>query len=522
MSVIFPRFEYEGKAVLGVDTGLTPDAFGKLRYSSLLALTGCLFEVRGGSVGTDFEVRQDEWRPSGVTERAGGAGAVSMVIYGPDVLPGAKRLDEILRTDDGDAKLAALRLWAQCVRFVPENLAPCNALIDASSGRVLILPHEIVETAFLNNEPERLLAVDSWTAPDLDPEKNPGKALDFCFAVMLYTVFAGRNPFLTENGEGLKVPDASTLHTDQREGVFLPLRLAAPGLDKTIAEKIEAELHRGMSEKSPTHRYTAELSTKKNTESREKARLLELIGSLAQCLSFYFTPLNNEEKTELEAEKLKYAKRQRNNVEFKRQMTRNKNIIIGIAVFAAVFILAASSIVGSILRAPTTKGMDPVQVAEAYYKAYSGLNQDWMQACLWKGAGKTDYDAATNLYVTSKVRQAYERTVRLITPEEYIKEGSKPNGNQIVWGIPQQGDGALKVEQLSKNGSEAKVEAEYTLWYPGMYDQTQEQADAAQKEEEKGINPAPVAPAEEKRTDTLTLRLDNKNWRITAIDRQLR
>jgi hypothetical protein len=267
-----------------------------------------------------------------------------------------------------------------------------------------------------------------------------------------------------------------------REGVFLPPRLAGPGMDQKLAGLVEAGLLLPDADKRTRQNGTSVMGN-----------MLDMLtgkGSETIAVSSFFHPLSDEEKTQLEKEKERFFKTKNVTVKTGRFVTRNKKLLLGIT---AGLLVAALSVQGAIKRRselPTTKGMDSVEVVAMYYEAFDTLDHTVLEACLM-GADKSDVSLLINFYVIDKTRQAYERAGPTIISARDWKE----NGGELpapdVFGVTD-----LAIEHLSGREDDGQIHylARYTLWLPNG---------------EGSVN----------RGDELTLTRKKGNWRITEINR---
>jgi hypothetical protein len=118
-----------------------------------------------------------------------------------------------------------------------------------------------------------------------------------------------------------------------------------------------------------------------------------------------------------------------------------------------------------------------------------------------------DIEAVMNLYVISRVRQAYERKNSVLSPVDWLSQGS-PATDATIYGIT---DLSIQEENSQTPGTEALFTVKYKLWHPADTPATQEPSASPQG------SPPPVAEA---RVDRLKLERDNKLWHIVQIDRK--
>jgi hypothetical protein len=265
-----------------------------------------------------------------------------------------------------------------------------------------------------------------------------------------------------------------------REGVFLPVHIAVPALDKKLSSLIQAAL----------------LLPVKKPKSSEGIRTLsgtEILGDLLTILASnesLFQTMTKEENEQLNKEKEHYLLKKNTIVKASRYVTNNKLLLAGITVALLVIIFFAGSIIRGRLEQPTTEGLDSFAVVAAYYEAFNSLDHVFMESIIM-GADKNDVNTVINLFVISKVRQAYEPGIdTLFIPAETWRQqgGELPTENIL---------GILDLVITYISGSEAEGEIRYRAEYLFLF---------------------PHEPAPLNHNDLLTLRQDRRNnWRITEI-----
>ncbi|MDR0563093.1 MAG: hypothetical protein LBG73_10465 [Spirochaetaceae bacterium] len=466
------REDINGTPALVFDTGLDAKAFAQTKSAQLITLPGW-------TVCPDGAVKL--WKLEGVAERNG-----RMVIWGRDFA--GEPLSALIAGNKDDA-LDAVRRWIHARTVLGETKSveappapyPIGAFVDAA-GTILFPPEPLIRLTLETESPERWLSgAEQWTHPDLT-------GLDaslFTAAAMSYRIFAGVPPFPNT--------DLDSLRQDIREGVFFPLRFAAPGLDEKIAELITAALDQFTKKKSDLGK-TVTLHTLRDC--------LGTPGS-AQAES-YIRDLNGEDQAKLSAELERFRKKQRVAVKTKRFVARNAAILgVSLAALIAAGFTIRSFAVAKAER-PTTKGMTPAEVAETYYEAMGDLDHALMEACVSGKAGKGDVEMVINFFVLSKVRQAYEMSgPGVISARKWLEAGSPSleESGTAVFGVSD-----LKLTPLDDDDRDGEVSflSEYRLWHP----------------EERSDSDTVSAPGYASLSDTLRLTVQKGLWHIVEIDRR--
>jgi hypothetical protein len=464
------HFEVEGRKAIGFDSGLSDQAFAQAKLAQFINLPGYILEPDGS-----YRV----WKALGVAEHQG-----TMVIWGPD-FPG-ERLDRIIVGgigDDAGQALDALRRWigarlalAQILGRAAEQAAtqeaelpkpwPAGALAAVNGTPSIFFPPERLVRRALEAEGDEawLQGAESWVHPDLSGEAGDA----FTAAALAYRIFCGVPPFSNRN--------ADLVREDIREGVFSPIRLAAPGLDEALSGLIDGAMAStaqaarsskgGLSGKAAAAAQRAFAGKAPAVGKSSLEALGQRLGAPGSArAAAYFRPLNDAERKKIEAEKEQFRKKAAIAIKSKRFLRRNA-AILGTA--AAVLVIAAL-IVFSTMRSraalPTTEGMSPPEVIAAYYGAFASLDHTLMSACVLKKAGSEDISLVTNVFLVNRTRQAYEMTNPTLSAQDWLDAGSPP-AFVAVFGVT-----GLEITGLDEEAGDGEVRyrADYTLWMPESY-----------------------------------------------------
>ena len=483
-------FDVDQQEALGFDTGLDSRAFARAKFAQFITEPGLIVNLDAANSSVNF------WRASGVVEYSTVENP-AMVVWGPPFR--GKSLDLLLH--DGEKReeaLAAIRRWIQAVLALGEKhhapigalpLWPCAALIgENQSSEIFFAPPGLALHCLMVKEAN--LINSRYIQPDL----TGMNAAAFTAAAMLYQVFTGSPAF--------SAGDEIILHEDMREGNFLPVRLAAPGLDDKLAALIQKAM----------------IQNAKKGGLPNGIQLLEGFLALlrtdqadptapAAPLSSFVSPLSETDKLLIEKEKTKYLKTNNAAVNTRRFVRRNAAVLLGSFAAVIITILIVNSVIKS-RSALSTANMEPVQVIESFYDAFGKLDHPWMEACVINGAGKDDINMVMNLFIISKVRQAYENKFQssIISAKEWLEAGGG-RVNFQVFGVTD-----LRIAMSNEN----QYWVEYTLWVPGEAEEEPgtEQNDMANNRAVEYLPPKALP-----RTDFVTLDQKKGNWRISEIRR---
>jgi hypothetical protein len=479
------QLEVEGKPALGFDTGLDAPAFAQAKMAQFITQPGILVFPDGNMA---------EWKASGVIEYRKADERPTMVIWGPSFT--GERLDLLLEDDSRkDETLKAVRFWIEACLSAAErevSVRPGGAVVSPA-GAVLFPPERLVTRCLQAEGDERRLRGESYIHPDLWGKD----AAAFTAAAMLYRIFAGAPPFFGG--------DEEALHQNIREGVFLPVHLAAPGLDKKTADLINAALESGKKDGGPVRRPDPVLFR----DCLDRPPEAVSPGGAAA----FFQPLGAAEPAASRRGAARFWNKKNAAVHTRRFVIRNTALILGIAAAALLAVLIGRGIAEGQAALPTTAGMDSVQVVRAYYNAFGALDHQMMDAAAIGKAGKGDIEMVTNFFVISRVRQAYEYTSSPVIAAQEWREAGSPPVNSPVFGVSD-----LELEKISgdEEADEIRYRASYTLWIPASSDE----GAAGTPDQPSSDQAAPVPPAGYSYADDLTLTRHKGNWRISEISRK--
>jgi hypothetical protein len=509
------HFELAGKPCLGFDTGLSDKAFAQAKMAQFLSRAG--FIVYPPEVGAPARI--EPWQASGVTELE-----TTMVIWGPDV-PG-ETLDKIIGAGplgpdsaagdaSRDAALTALRYWIRARRLLAEEERcppwPAGALVVGDSGTyppgtVFFPPEQLVRrTIEAGGDTVWLEGAERWTHPDL----TGSEADAFTAGALLYRIFGGAPPYPAN--------DIDTVRQDIRDGVTVPLRLVTPELNEDLAILIACAI-------APISYYTKQQKSRFPAKRPDLEALAQAAGetgnaplsgteALSGGAGGFFRTLTGAERAKIEQEREQFKKRTEVTVKTTRFVRRNNAIILGA--------LAAAVIVGAIIFSTVrqrmamfnTRGLTPVEVVETFYTSFNTLDHATMEACVVKKAGKEDINMVTNIFVFSRVRQAYQYDDITISPELWLEQGGQPT-TQMVFGVSELDIAAVDTDDRD---GEVSYRASYRLWGANTGD-TGDDPRAL----EPGMELTPVLPQGMALTDEVRLVLSKGAWRIAEIRREVR
>ena len=506
MNRLILNFELNGQKVLGFDTGLNSQSFAQAKMAHVITSSGIIVFPDG---------KTEKWQPVGVSEYlpachnaennlSGNAAMSTMLVWGPH-FPGERLIDILNDQDRKDEALDAIRFWLRARMAVEEVpfQSPAGALIitDRSSiqgsaypiGTVFIPPERLLKRILDAEGKEAVLEAIRYAYPGLEGKDS----VSFSMGAMLYRVFCGAAPFARDDEDELK--------EDIRDSFFIPPSLAAPGLDPQMASLIA---------------QCMVLSPQKRAENPMPSpeKISSFIGPpSSRPLSSWFIALGDKDLKQIRTDLEQYRKKNGLAVKTKRFVRRNTVIITAMLITMVIAALIVRGQIKHRSEMPSTMGMEPEEIVLAYYNAFGNLDHTMMDACVSGKAGKNDIETVVNLYVISRMRQAYEMAgTTFLSAEDWIEAG-RPPGDMTVFGVT-----GLNLEMLylDKAGGTAKIKADYTLWVPGAFIREDEN-NAGTSSAPETLESAPLPPESIARRDIVSLAWQKGMWRITEIEREI-
>lgn len=391
------------------DTGMTDRSFAQSKLMQYLEEEGMCVRITSSD---DFVF--EPWRFDGTK-----AGESSICLYGADFTDTPYRsLYDILMSakNEADKKEAwrvltvLLSMLCKSEKRFGEKLLPLSgpAGIFIAKDAFLFLPLIFCERCLPLNQ------YAQWLYPSLS--KKSEQAYTFMFASFCYTVLASHPPFEAKGS------DCDTLINDMRDKAFIPLGYEVYNCNENLAHLINESLS------LPIKRTFTDFVPVVPKE------YTDCIKATAQKKTDTFEVFNQKKEIYIE-KRMKHVRR-------KRFMRKNSLVFQMSFVFIAIISLVAASIISDKAKQPTTLGMTAQEVVYTYYTSMSELDQIKMDMCVEKtddtkrGSAAANYNSlVTSLYVTTKVRSAYEHTDANFTPAQWLLL-KEPLG-QTVFGVSQ-------------------------------------------------------------------------------------
>lgn len=372
------------------------------------------------------------------------------------------------------------------------NCGPAG-IVYGADGSVLFLPPSLCERSMLSkNERERAFLYGCWINKALG--KTDG--WNFSLASYAYTLLAGTIPFANTNDE--------TRNEDYRDLAFVPLRFFVPvpedGTNGTQNEITLNAVRRTI--RAVDNNLAASVHTLKGKKGGAYAKTADTLHSSflsadeLQCTFDAVHAYKNdfpqafyERKEKLQTKRAVFYTKQQKSVKHSRFLRKKSGILTVAALVILIAAFSAAGIGKAHKERPTTKGMNPTEVVHTFYTALHTLDTLTLDSCGKRGATKAYSNMAAALFVTGKMRQAYENIPSFLTPEQWLNV-SNPF-RFWVFGLTQ-----LFIEELDISPTEAHIKAQFFIV----------------------TNSAPEQYQVTAYTDILTLTFFKNRWLITAIN----
>ncbi|MBR5095634.1 MAG: hypothetical protein IK094_00835, partial [Treponema sp.] len=337
---------------------------------------------------------------------------------------GGRTLLAIMQADDQAQKARAVFAYASCAAqamregvTLPANGAGGVLYKETKNGAsLLFLPQGIFEFAAHNAAAEdyaKLQAV--WQ----DKNLQGFRALAFVRAVLVYQALCGEFPF--------PVQDLEERQADILDARYLPLKNKVNGASEKLSQQISYALEYG-SAAFESKMQESGLSQKGADESKiewldKDFALAELAAELGLAPDGSVHGVERKisvSQKDFEEEARRLLQRKSVRAKASRGLRRNRALFI-----FGVFLIAASLFFGRSVRRdklmrPTTISLSERETAELFFSGFHSTNTILMQESS-KGKDASELIKSTaNIHVSSKMRDAFSKTVGTVTPEIYV------------------------------------------------------------------------------------------------------
>ncbi|MCD1654908.1 hypothetical protein K7J14_09375 [Treponema zuelzerae] len=447
MKQLIRRTVHNGEPVLAVDAALSPRAFAQSGLPRLQTESGYL-------IGADDSLQP--WNMNG-TRCVEEDGRETMEFFGPD-MQGKPLLEAIEgepcetawpKLHSAFSKIHRALMNGNIPRSAAAHLGSAGpaAVFCGDDGSVLVLPPQlIIRCAGNRGEQEEIDLRLKWIHPDAHAQ-DPLRAFAFAAGTAAYRALSGSSAFSADGDK-----KSENLAEKQRLGLFESLDFAAPGYSGVCARAVDSLV------------------------TADKAASLDTLLAFGPDPSAFVDASRSEYAgTQAFATAREAARSKREGIVKRRRFARkHKTAFIAAAGLAVVAALVGATVAGDMKSKPTTLGKEPLTIVQEYYRGLHQLDQEIPRAYSQKGV-RTDYDEyVTNLYVTSRMRDAYERNGGILAPAELFLR--KETNNRMIWGLTKlkiegentssDGTGSAAAATEVRPGETREFIVSFWLWMP--------------------------------------------------------
>lgn len=438
---LISKLEHEGRSVLAIHTGMNPRSFAQSSMPRLQSQEGILLLPNGET--SSWVLEGTRCVTEGTREH--------MEFWGPN-FDGESLLDIVM----GDKRnawnilhhtISSINKAAAAEKISPAFLTALGAagpiaILCGADKSILFLPGDLCSRCASNQGEKKEIAYRlAWIHPD-HRLHNPMRAISFMAGICAYRILSGAMPFDSDDPDN----KSESLSEKMRNGIFEGLLFACPSLKPAATHAVDS------------------LITATSAASTET-----LLAFSSDIDSLYDPARTNIEETESFQAKKKAAKRKRESgLNRKRFFRKRSSILIIVGIIAGMGGIIGLTLFNDIKDKPNTLNMSTTEIVQGYYEGIGNLDQEISTTYAVKGL-KTDYDSfVTNLYVTSKMREAYERNGGLLSPTELFI--NKETNDRMIFGLTR-----LQIENITESEAESQFTVSFYIWMPYADEQSENQ-----------------------------------------------
>ena len=455
------------------DTGLSESAFAKTRLSNLLSESG-IAAFADKKFGSDMTFSFSEWKFDGVKTIGDGDDA-HVHLFGrfgeeeemlslAEIFLRAERGGEAERYAAAAASYAAVCAIEEAKKenVKIENIGAGGIYVKTAPGfaekpALLFLPQALFDKACASGGESYAKLQGYWISKALSERRS---ALSFTQAVIAYRALAKSMPY--------DKSDESERSTDEYDKNYMKLEHVINGVDKSLAESVDAALElparsieaerkntRGSHDVHGAAEIKASDETKKKSygaantsgttdgaadRQKEKPFPLQAFyaelgiegGTLKEVPHPAALP-----QSEFDAKVASYYKTKKRSLRARRTFRRNTGTIAACFALAAVIAFFTFSAVRDARRRPSAVGLTSFEVVEAFYEAIHTQNVELVGAMSSGKVSKRYGDIVGSIYVVNKTRSAYDPKNGIVAPETWFAFLSEENAGtrRDVYGI---------------------------------------------------------------------------------------
>lgn len=392
-----------GTDELLLDTGLDELSFGKSNFVSGIQEHGCIATMNGSL---------ESYRFSKTAVHNG-----HVLLCGP-AFSGATLLS-LFDTNPAKAKSAVYALCSILAQAEEKKtlfrIPGAGGIIvssDSTDIKLLFLPSGLFESAALNaGKKEYAELCGWWQYKGLDTEN----ALRFTRAAYVYRALAGTVPFAES--------DSEKRQNDAYDGNFIPLAYKVNGISTELASAVDRGLAiqktAGKQPVSPAAISLPVLKQELGITDTFTVSEPQRPGALAQA--------------DFEKRVHEFTQKQQTIIHRRRFVHTHSTLLFAAAAAVIIAIIAGFNIHKAHGERPVSTGLTSKETVLAFYTGINTQDTEQMDAVA-SGKGARNYIASVSgVYVTGKMRQAYESVSGPVTPDIWFF--AKDCAKQPVYGI---------------------------------------------------------------------------------------
>mgnify|MGYP007070202108 FL=1 len=329
----------------------------------------------------------------------------------------------IIQGSDKGEKARAIYAYSACVRqaLLEGRALPANGaggvLYKQTKNKIslLFLPQNIFDFAARNANEEDFAALQGlWQDKNL---KGP-RALAFVRAALIYQTLSGSLPF-----PAIKLEERQADILDAR---YLPLKNMVNGINPKLDQSVSYALEYG------SGAFEEKLKSSGFSQGQEEGKiewldkdfpLEELAAELGLSPDGSVRGVKRKSQVsqkEFEETAKKLLQKKSARAAASRTLRRNRALFV-----AGIFLIAASlffarSVHKDKMGRPTTISLSAGETAEVFFSGLHNMDTISMQAASKGSEARSYVDSTSNLYVASKMRDAFSQSVGTVTPETYL------------------------------------------------------------------------------------------------------
>ncbi len=375
--------------------------------------------------------------------------------------------------------LSAIIEWSFESEIQLPNCGPAGTIITEKG--ILFLPFELFERSMFAQDKETTsLLYGCWVNSAL----NDVDSWRFTLSTYIYAVLAGEKPFLEL--------DVEKRSEDYYDNNFIPINLTV----KTNAELAKIVNHNlSLTNKAYTNIKPIKMKSSNGASIYKLRETTEKAECYSLPLATNFNSINVEQIDEkIIQEKQQFIEKKEKQLKRIRFFRKNKTRIAVSALLFVFVCFVAGSIIQSNLSKPTTEGMTEMQVVQTFYTGINNLDSTLLDSTGDSDAIKSYSNMVASLFVSGKMREAYEQTVPFLPPAQWI--GVDNPTELFVFGLTH-----VNIEQHSLYNEKPQTgdSASFTVTFHTMVNQGLEHYEITES------------------VDILTLSFGRKHWQITEL-----